>query len=130
MNTEELLITVRNIDLQIDSKLAQVARLRELAEKITVTLSTQPKGTTIGKKTEECVLKIWELERSINADIDKLIDMKDTAKMLIDQIPDERYRLVLEYRYLKGMKWAKIAEKMGYDKRYLFKLHATALQSI
>lgn len=34
---------------------------------------------------------------------------------------------VLFYRYIKGLEWWEIAEKMGYSERWIYKLHGKAL---
>lgn len=35
---------------------------------------------------------------------------------------------VLFYRYIKGIDWWEIAEKMGYSERWIYKLHGKALE--
>jgi hypothetical protein len=129
MDGRQFLKSIRQIDGQIDSKLSQVMKLRDLAEKVTATLSSQPKGTTVGSRTEDCVLKIWDLERSINEDIDRLVEMKEKAITLINRIPDERYKMILEYRYLCGMTWEKISEKSSYDIHWLYVLHNESVKA-
>ena len=48
-------------------------------------------------------------------------------KTCIDALKDSRESDVLFYRYVKGLDWWKIAEKMGYTERWVLKLHGKAL---
>ena len=57
----------------------------------------------------------------------KLIALREDAKARIEQIEDGRYRDVLVRRYLQGQSWEWIAAGMGYEFRYMLKLHGLAL---
>lgn len=61
---------------------------------------------------------------------DKLIALREDAKARIEQIEDGRYRDVLMRRYLQGQSWEWIAAGMGYDLRWVFRLHGKALRDI
>ena len=63
----------------------------------------------------------------ILAQCDKLIALREDAKARIEQIEDGRYRDVLVRRYLQGQSWEWIAAGMGYEFRYMLKLHGLAL---
>jgi len=130
MNVKSYLNQARMLDKRIDSKLEQVERLRALAERTTTVLSSQPKGTSGTNRTEYCVQKIWELEREINADIDKLIDLKREIQDAVFHMKNDQYRTLLEYRYLCGNTWEQIAEKMDKGVRWIYELHSRALQEI
>ena len=58
---------------------------------------------------------------------DKLLALREDAKARIEQIEDGRYRDVLVRRYLQGQSWEWIAAGMGYEFRYMLKLHGLAL---
>jgi DNA-directed RNA polymerase specialized sigma subunit len=130
MNVKSYLNQARILDKRIDSKLEQVERLHALAERTTTVLSHEPKGTSGTNRTEYCVLKIWELEREVNEDIDRLIDLKREIQDAIGLLTDDKYKLLLEYRYLCGNTWEKIAEKMDIEVRWVYQLHGRALQEI
>jgi hypothetical protein len=118
------------LDKRIDSKLEQVERLRSLAERTTTVLSWAPKGSSNENRTEYCIQKIWELEREINADIDVLIDLKREIAGVLNKVPTVQYRILLEHRYLSCMTWEDIAKTMGYDLRWIYRMHGTALQEV
>ena len=63
----------------------------------------------------------------VSAQWDRLIVMREEAKVQIDQIADGRYREVLHRRYLQGESWEYIAVGMGYAYHHIHKLHGQAL---
>jgi len=48
----------------------------------------------------------------------------------IDALPDERSRTVLRLRYLHGLDWADVADRMFYSLRWVMKLHRRALERL
>lgn len=130
MNIKSYLNQARDLDKLIDSKLEQIDRLRSLAEKITTTLTGMPHATGTSNRVEYCIGKIMELEREVTSDIDKLIDMKSEIRKMIESVKDNRYRLLLEYRYLNNFTWERIAEEMIYEVRWVYELHGHALKEL
>jgi hypothetical protein len=64
----------------------------------------------------------------LNAKWDELINLRETAKKLIDTLKDGRYREVLTLRYLGGQSWEQVAVTMGYTYRGVTGLHGKALK--
>ena len=64
----------------------------------------------------------------LNAKWDELINLRETAKRLIDRLKDGRYREVLTLRYLDGQSWEQVAVTMGYTYRGVTGLHGKALK--
>lgn len=60
----------------------------------------------------------------------KLIALREDAKARIGELQDWRCREVLTRRYLQGDSWEWIALGMGYDLRWVFRLHGKALRDI
>lgn len=120
---------IRNIDKQIDVKCEQLEQLKALATKVTATMSDiSAKPSGVSRSMENSVDKIIMLQNEINADIDRLVDLKREANGVIRQIPNEKYRRVLESRYLLGKTWESIAVGMGITYQGVCKLHGKALQ--
>ena len=63
---------------------------------------------------EDTIVKIIDLEREINRDIDRLIDMKAAARASINAMANPDERLILEMRYLCYKTWTEIAETIGW----------------
>lgn len=131
MNVKEYLSQAFTLDQRINSKLEQVASLRELATKATASIHTERvSGTKQRSPMENTLVKLIELEHEINADIDRLVDLKCEIIDFINQVENPNYRLLLELRYISGNTWEEIADKMQYDLRWIYRLHGKALREI
>lgn len=120
-----------NLDREIERKLEEVARLRAKLTKITQVHSTEPRGGgTIYGKTEGILAKIVDLENEIDADIDRLVAVRDGIKAIIEAVEDDRERLLLQHRYLEGRTFEWIAAKMNYSWRQIHRLHSQALTNL
>ena len=84
-----------------------------------------------GSKNSDTADKYIRLEsymEKVNAEWDKLIDMRNAAKDLIGAMPDPMHRAVLYARYINGQRWEDIAMDMHYSWKGIFKLHGQALR--
>ena len=131
MNAKEYLSQAMYIDQRINSKLEQVTRLRENVTNCTAMLSDMPRPDSPNKqRMEETICKIADLEREINADIDRLVDLKAEARKAINAVSDPVQQLILELRYLCYKPWLEIAETIGYSEATVYRLHGEALKNI
>ena len=131
MNAKEYLSQVMHIDQRINSKLEQVTRLRENATNCTVALSDMPRPDSPNKqRMEETICKIVDLEHEINADIDRLVDLKAEARRVINAVSDPDQQLSLELRYLCYKPWNEIMTELGYSEATIYRLHGEALKKI
>lgn len=83
-------------------------------------------GTSDIMKTVD---KIVDLQAVINSEIDKLVDLKNEARQLISKLKDYRYEAVLTAYYINHMTWEQVAVHLGYDLRWIYRLHGQALKS-
>lgn len=128
---KEYLSQAFRIDQRIQSKMEQVASLNDLATRATVTYSDMPgSGTRNIHRMEDAILSIIELEAEINADICKLVDTKKDIVHKIKSVENTEYQTLLELRYLCFKSWEQIAVDMGYDLRWLYRLHHRALNVV
>ena len=131
MTAKEYLSQAFHIDQRISSKLSQVMRLREAATSCTATLSDMPRPDSPShERMADTICKIVDLEREINEDIDRLVDLKAEARRAINAVSDPDQQLILELRYLCYKPWLEIAEAMGYSEAGVYKLHGKALRKI
>ena len=131
MNAKEYLSQAMYIDQRINSKLEQVTRLRENVTNCTATLSDMPRPDSPNKqRMEETICKIVDLEREINADIDRLVDLKAEARRAINAVSDPDQQLILELRYLCYKPWNEIMTELGYSEPTIYRLHGEALKKI
>jgi RinA family phage transcriptional activator len=120
-----------NLDREIERKLEEVARLRSKLARVTEVFTEEPKGGgSIYGKTGEILAKIVDLEKEIDADVDRLIEVRDSIKSIIEAVEDDRERLLLQYRYLDGRTFEEIAVQMHYSWRQIHRLHSRALTNL
>ena len=129
MTAREYLSQARMIDSRINSKLVELQRTRELATRATGTVSDMPRNPTPDlQQMESRVVKIVDLKKEINAEIDELVDLKRDIRELIAQIRKPEYRTVLELRYLGMKTWPDISEEMQCSARTIYRFHNSALR--
>lgn len=131
MTAKEYLSQAFHIDQRISSKLSQVMRLREAATSCTATLSDMPRPDSPSRQQmADTICKIVDLEREINEDIDRLVDLKAEARRAINAVSDPDQQLILELRYLCYKPWNEIMTEFGYSEPTVYRLHGEALKKI
>ena len=132
MTAKEYLSKAYWLNQRIDKKLAQVSRLKNMATKATGSHQAQRlSGTSRHSPMENCLVEVIDLEYEINADIDRLVDLKHELAACIMKLEDCSQKQVLELRYLDGLTWEDIAKLMrDYDVQRIFQVHGKALQQI
>jgi len=131
MTAKQYLNQAYRLDQRINSKLEQVLSLRDLTTKATATMSGMPGNASPNyHRTQDIIGKIIDLENDINADIDRLIDLKREMVAVIKAVDHYEYQTLLELRYLCFKNWEQIAVDMGYTLAYTFELHRKALNHI
>lgn len=131
MKAKEYLSQAYRLDQRIDAKIEQVMSLRNLAAKATSTLSdAAPSGTCNVHRMEDIIIKIIDFENEINADIDRLVDLKREIVSTIKTVPNLECQMLLELRYLCFKPWEQIAVEMGYGIDNIFRLHQKALKEV
>jgi DNA-directed RNA polymerase specialized sigma subunit len=130
MTAKEYLQQYRNADREINSKLDQIRRLRELATKTTSTLNPDKVQSSQENKTEKIVAKIVDMENEVNSEIDKLIELKHEICDSIRKVGNAKQRQVLVLRYINGKTWERIAVDLDISYQWVCELHGRALISI
>ncbi len=78
-------------------------------------------------KIGELVSTLCDLEIDYVNLINKLINRKKDTITKINTLTDDRWRLVLELKYLNYLKWEEIAEKLDYSSRQVRRYHDKAI---
>lgn len=131
-NAEKIKYLSRHIALnrRIDRLLEEKAKWWSLCLKTTPSLSQVPGGGESGSPVERPMDKVLEIEAEINQEIDELQEVCRDIKSVLSQLEDDTLRLLMEYRYLDGLTWEQIAEKMNYSRQWITSLHGRALAQI
>lgn len=120
----------RQVDARITKLLEEQRVWREKAMRITPVLSPVPGGGGSGSPIERPMDKVLEIDAEINREIDELQTVRQEIRAALNQLEDENLELLMEYRYIDGLTWERIAEKMDYSRQWIFSLHGKALQKI
>ena len=129
ITVKEYLSQAKFLDQRINSKIQQVAALNDLATKATSTLTGMPRNPNHATSSmEDVIAKIIDLQAEINNDIDTLVDLKRSLSKTIKAVDSPEYQTVLEKRYLCFQSWEQIAVEMGYELRWLYRIHGKALE--
>ena len=130
MTVKEYLSQAYYINLHIKYKLDELKSLRELATKVNSALSDLPKDKNAHQQMETNIIKIVDLEREIDSEVQRLIDVKSDISKLIKRAENDEHRLILELRYLHLKKWDEIAQIMVYGVDNVYKVHRCALKNL
>ena len=131
MTVKEYLNQAYRLDQRIDSKLAQVASLRDLTTKVTATMTDMPGSASPNvHRSQDIIVKIVDLEHEINADIDRLVDLKREMVTVIKKVENLEYQTLLELRFLCFKTWEQIAVDMGYSIQHIYRLRDKAMELV
>lgn len=129
MTTKAYLSQARYLDMRIKSKIQQIDSLNELATSCSAVMTGMPHNPSPNtSRMADAIVKIIDLEDEIRHDMDELIDLKAEITGVIKAVANPEHQTLLEKRYLCYLSWEKIAVDMGYDLRYIHKLHNRALE--
>lgn len=129
MTAKEFLSQARNIDRRIDHVQERIERLRSRVESGRMSrLTGMPRGGS-GDWTD-AEARLLELESRYGDEIRRFCRIKLQAVDAIRNVGNSTYEEILTLRYLDGLTWEAIAEAVGYDVRYIQKLHGKALQCV
>lgn len=108
----------------------EIARWESRAEKVTANYSLAPAHGEDGDKVQLAVDNITEIKSML---YDRLLDateLRRSIQTVIDTIRDERLRNLLEYRYIDGLSWKSVSEKLHYEISRIHYLHRVALGTL
>jgi hypothetical protein len=132
LSAKEYFSQAYRIDQRINSKLEQIRSLRILAEKAGAALSEVPpdKNNRNVHRMEDVIVKMLDLEDEINADLQRLIDLKHEVVTIIKCVESPELQTLLELRYLCFNTWEEISVALHLDIRWLHRLHNKALNEV
>lgn len=123
-----------SISREIDRQLEECEYIRAKLSRIIATISDMPMGGgPIYKNSDkdlDLMEKIIYLQKRMNADTERLIDIRMEIMETIAAQEDDQERLLLEYRYLDGHSWVKIAVLMSYEWAQTHRIHSRALMNL
>jgi DNA-directed RNA polymerase specialized sigma subunit len=133
MNAKQYLRKAYRLNEMINSDIAELDELKKLSTSISSpNLSGMPSSGTRNNEAPfaKCVQKMIDLEKEINAEIDRFVDLKKEIRDVINTAPTYEQRLVLKYRYIEFLKWEAVASKIDMSLKHVHRIHNEALKNI
>lgn len=104
----------------------EIPEIRTMRMSISVNNDGMPHGE--GKSDlSDYAATLDEMERQLEAERYNRIRLYQDIKTRIEKIKSNNEQDVLFYRYIKGLDWWEIAEKMNYSERQIHRIHGKAL---
>ena len=126
MTAKQYLSQAYRLNERINSDLSELDRLRDLATSLS---GVNYDGVRVSKTRsteapfEKTICKI------IDAEIDRLVDLKAEISDAISQLANVDEQLLLRFRYINNYGWEKIAVLMSVSMRTVHRIHASALRN-
>ena len=130
MTPKQYLSKALAADKAINRKLDRLADLYAACTRCASLLTLTPGGRHDDRAFEHRMEKYLLLRDEINADIDRLVDLKTEIMKVIDAVPDEDCRCVLEKHFLQGKSYTVIGQEMGYTCHYVSEKCRKALEKV
>lgn len=126
MTAKEFLRRARTVDRRVDEATERVERLRARLEAGRMSSITgMPRGG--GSDWTATADKLIELEQVVNRRTREMVRWKLMAIDAIRAVEEPRLAELLELYYIDGLTWERVAERMGYEVRQVYRLHGAAL---
>lgn len=120
-------MAVREFLEKVKEQNKTVDRIEEQLERTEAEI-TRLKSPTFGDKVQsnhqedlsDTLIRLEERKEEKLKQLNRLLDMKESAEKMISLLRDETAKNILIYRYIEGRKWEWIAQKMKYtDTRWI-----------
>lgn len=83
-----------------------------------------------GHTMEAAVIKHHRLEAHYNRKIAEINDLLLKVEQAIEMLPDSNQRSALRLYYIQGLDWRKVANKMGYEERTVYRHRDAGLKAL
>lgn len=132
MKAFDYLNQIKRMDAKINNDIEELASLQTLATRTTSALGGNRVQASSGhQKMADCVIKITELKRDINLEIDIFVKYKDDVRRLIHEACDADCCRLLYLRYFQFETWDVIAEELKYSREWITRgLHKKAIKQL
>ena len=121
----------RALIVRYDSMTREIRRLRESLTGTTVQLKADVvTGSGAADRMAATMARIIDLE---TAQADEIAEIRDAMREVLDAIhavQDEMQKAVLTLRYVEGLDWISLAERINYSEARAYVIHGRALEEI
>lgn len=132
MKATDYLLQLRRLDTKINNKIWEMQQIRDLATRITSSLSGMPHPAGVTDKVGDAAVRLSHLGAEIDQITDQLIKARQSVIQLLETLPPEEYDL-LHKVYVQGLTVEEIADgKPGGQRsiRQIYRVKARALRHV
>ena len=130
MTAKEYLRQLWHLDRRINIRLQELKRLK--ADIGIRQMPNNPDRVTGSgcpqDPVADTVVRIADLERRLNDQVDRYINLKAKIMEQIDGMESQTYQDILTCRYVLMQNWEQVAVSMKYTERQCYRIHGRALQ--
>ena len=133
MTAKEYLKQAYRLDQRINRNIKEVGELRAMAGSISSPQLSADKVQTSHNGDapfERALMRIWEMEAKIDAEIDLYVDLKAQIHSVLKQVTNPDYLMVLRYRYIHNYSWEQIGEELLAGRRTVIRWRDEALEQL
>lgn len=130
---QKYLQQIKNIDNQIKSLVEEAEALQDKALSIGAIQPEKDRVQTSHRSEAYFVSFIdnkIKVEKMIDAKISRLFDLKLEIRNVIEQVSDDRCKLVLRYRYINLYSWDTIQNRLNLQEKATYSIHKKALSLV
>lgn len=121
----------RALSIQLDSIRREVQRKRDSLTSITVQLKPDVvKGSGVSDRMAEAIAQIVDAEAQFAEIIGQITKAQREIMEAIKSVKDETQKAVLMLRYVEGLDWISIQERIGYERTQTLVIHGRALVAV
>lgn len=130
MRAKEYLLKISKIDKLIENKIAEMEHWKAVAAGTTAySEGDRVQSTSNKEKMADAVVRYLDMEAEINADIDRLIDLKQEVISTIEQLRADEYD-VLHKIYVQGKSFQEVAIDKEKSYSWVTSKHGRALANL
>lgn len=130
MTAKEYLNKIKDLDELIEAHMGDLRRIKSRAYSL-----PSPgfgEGHSSSRSTsapfEKGVIHTCDVEAQINEEIEDLVALRVDISQRISTLENTQEKLVLQYRYVNGMSWKEVSDRMSISERKAHRIHDSALQ--
>ena len=129
MSAKQLLESYGNKTREIEALQNKISEMRVLSERCTSMLHLAPGGNAYNdSRLEEFIARIDEMERRLGSLWEERGGIFIDIMNLLNAVPNEKYRRVLELRYVESCSFSEITAKLFLSRTRVYELHSAALE--
>ena len=132
MQAKAFMLQVRTAESELKIISAKKRHYADLAMSIGAKLRVVVVAKTDnGSKTETAAIGLAEMQEQLEQKEKEYTVLVKKAEELIAEIPQEKFRQLLTYKYLCNWSWRSIRDELGYkDEKSVYRCHGYALREL